>query len=772
MTGQSGIRHRWTFFTPVLGAFLMLALLLAGGCRQPSLEDTVRHLDLSEQLSRAEAWGPVELLDLGTGEHKLNLLDGLYFAEREPDGRTFAWSWGDETSFLLTCPSPRPCTLAICCRRLGVEQLDDLQVEVSLNGNSLGIFTPGTEYADHRLEAPAGAWLDGDNILVLHYSEDVYLPDVIPGNTDTRRVAVQMDAIRIIAGLNAGDDAKPVLAGEGRVGLPVPADVSWHFQVPLGGLLVFGSESGDPAELRVSVATDDAPPIEIYRRRIPAGGQSDQVTLDLAHWSGRFVRLTCSVDLADGAAADTGQTVHLLQPEIRAPAPPPAPPLPAAPAGPPPDVLVYVMDALRAGHLSAYGHPRRTSPVLDRLSRQGQLFSSAFSQAPNTAPSVKSLFTGRFLPFTGYAVLSPDHPTMAEVFSRSGYSTGLFSNNPYMGPELGFYRGFDHVAEEILFRRQPVKDFAGQATDAFINWAAELPAGRPFFAYVHTIHPHNPYQAPAPFDGAFQPAGEGPEEDLSTEALLEYVYGQRALGDGTLQRMRDHYDGDILYNDLELGRLLAWLGNAGRDRETVIFITADHGEELADHGGLLHGFTLYDEQIHVPLILVPPAGRAAAGAPGTVITHNVRLVDLAPTLFEMSGVTEPPPTEGDPLTGFTGHRTVFSSASSAAGIYTVRTGRWKYVFAPRTRHLWGMGEGLGRTRKLHYLFDLQADPGERQNLASRMQVTRKALQARLLEWIHRQSLLDNAAGDEERGRMPDFDEETRQRLLDLGYIAE
>jgi arylsulfatase A-like enzyme len=776
MTGQGGKRNRRTFFTPVFGSFLLLVLLFAGGCRQPSLDGTVQHLDLGSQLPRAEAWGPVELLDLGTGQHKLNLVDGLYFAEREPDGRTYAWSWGENSIFQLTCPAVRPRTLAIRCRRLGVEALEDLLVSVSLNGTLLGTFTPGTEYADHRLETPAEVWQEGDNLLVLLYSKDVYLPDVFPGSTDTRRVAVQLDAIRIIADTEAGDEAQPVTAvGEG-VDLPLPADVSWYVEIPQEGLLIFGGEADHTALLRVTVAVDDGPTTEIFRRRFRAGTPGKPVVLDLERWADRSVRLTFSVDPADGAGGDNGPTFHLLRPEIRVPAaaPPALPPGTAAATGAPPNVLIYVMDALRAGNLSTYGHQRRTSPVLDRLSRQGLLFRSAFAQAPNTTPSVKSLFTGRYLPFTGHTVLSADHPTLAEVFTRSGYATGLFTNNPNLGPEVGYHRGFGHVAREIFFRRQPVKDFARQATDAFVRWAGSLPPGQPYFAYVHTIHPHNPYEAPFPFDHMFLPAEQrNRAEDLSTEALLGFAHGERQMGDSTLQRMKDFYDGDILYNDLELGRLLAWLRGPGPDRETVIAFTADHGEELADHGGLLHGYTLYDEQIHVPLILLPPAG-----SPGRVIADNVRLVDLAPTIFELSGIGNTPPLEGETLTGFMAgapaapdpDRPVYSSASSATGLYTLRTGKWKYIFAPRTRHLWGMGQGLGRTRELHYLFDLEADPGEQVNLASRDQITRKALQARLLEWIDSQARLDEESEDQER--IPELDEETRERLRDLGYIVE
>jgi arylsulfatase A-like enzyme len=788
MTGQSGIRHRRTLVTPVLGT-LLLALLLGAGCRrQPSLEGTDQHIDLVSLLSRAEAWGPVELLDLGTGEHKLNLVDGLYFGETGPDGRVFAWSRGEETSILLTCPAPRQRTLVFRCRRLDVAPLDNLQVAVSLNGQPLGSFAPTTEYADHRLEAPAQAWQAGDNLLLLRYSDSVYLPDVIPGSTDARRVSAQLDAIRITSGLDSGGEPVTVQTAEHQLVYPAPADTAWYLQLPDHAVLACGGRAGLAAVLRVTLTPEGREPRELLSRRFRAGESAGPLVLDLAEWAGRFVRLTFSVDPVGRASVTAGPApFHLVRPEIRVPAPDPAQgPVAdggarsAGPGdGPRPDVLVYVMDALRSGNLSSYGYPRRTSPVLDRISRRGLLFRNAFSQAPNTAPSVKSLFTGRFLPFTGHTVLSEEHLTLAEVFSRAGYATGLFSNNPYMGPELGFYRGFDQVAEEIFFRRQPKKDFARQATDAFIRWAAEVPDDQPFFAYIHTIHPHNPYEAPSPFGESYLSAGSGDQtEDLSTEALLGYVYGRRTLDKGTLQRMRDFYDGDIQYNDLQLGRLLAWLRGADRGRGTVFAFTADHGEELADHGGLLHGYTLYDEQIHVPLVLVPPGWETAPAGAGRGIREDVRLVDLAPTLFEMSGVSDPPPTEGQTLTGFVGGgsdaggqvRTVYSSASSAGGLYTIRTGRWKYVFAPRTRHLWGMGQGLGRTRELHYLFDLQADPGEQINLAGRLQITRKALQTRLLEWIQGQERLDDDIDDQ--GRLPDFDEETRRRLLDLGYMEE
>jgi len=776
MTGQGGMSSRRSVSSPIISIVLLTLLtLVAGGCRSTaSLEGTEARVDLLAAFPHAEAWGPVELLDVGTGENKLNLLDGLYFAEREPNGRTYSWSWGEETIFLLTCPALRPRTVAITCRRLDVEPLEDLRVSVELNGNLIGEFAPGTEYVDHLFETPAGAWQVGDNLLRLVYSEDVLLADVIPGCRDNRRVAVQMDAVRIFTGEARGAGPAAVSAGEGHLDLPLPADISWYVQVPEEGLLAFGCGADRTSRLRVGLTSREGRGETLFERRIPAGAETSH-TIDLTAWAGQFVRLTVSADPGETGGSAGASSLRLRQPEIRVPQPPPSPVPGAVDAkqGPTPDVVVYVMDALRTANLSGYGYTRRTSPVLDRLSRGNLVFRNAFTQAPNTVPSVKSLFTGRFLPFTGFGVLPEIQPTMAEVFHGAGYATGLFTNNPNLGPKRGYHRGFGHVAREIFFRKQPVKDFARQATDAFIDWARRIPPDKPLFAYVHTIHPHNPYEAPFPFDRVYTPREEWERSvDLSTEALLEYTHGERQIDDRTLQRMRDYYDGDILYNDLEMGRLLAWLRGADRGRGTVIVFTADHGEELSDHGGLLHGYTLYDEQIHVPLVLATGAGA------GAVFDENVRLIDLAPTLYELGGIRDVPPLEGESLTGFiaggpdlaAGDRTVYSSASSANGLFTLRTGKWKYIFAPRTRHLWGMGQGLGRTRELHYLFDLENDPGEQVNLAAGDEITRKTLQARLMAWIDEQSLIDEAIGGQ--GEMPDLDEETRQRLRDLGYLTE
>jgi len=785
VTGQQGTNRRQAPSLPVVQGVLLLALaLLAVACGDP-LAGTVPVDDLAASFPRAEAWGPVELIDLGTGEHKYNLLDGLYFAEREPNGRTYAWSWGEETSLLLNCPAVRPRALSVTCRRLDVEPLEDLEVSVRLNGELLGVFTPGTDYVDQVFDVPTELWKPGDNLFSLRYSEDVFLPDVIPGIRDTRSVAVQLDALRILAEANGGPDPLSVTAGDGRVSFPLPADAAWYIEVPEAGQLAFGVEADAAAELSVTAAADGEPAAELFRRRFPAGVRKEAIAVDLADWAGRHIRLAVSVDAARHGSGE--ERFHLLSPEIRAPGPEGGPPAgrpsngpeTAAAAARRPNILVYLLDALRADNLSGYGYPRRTSPVIDRLSLQGLLFHGAFAQAPNTVPSVTSLFTGRYLPFTGYGAVPEDLPTLAEVFSRAGYATSFFSNNPNVGGARGYFRGFDHVGHEVFFHSKPVKDFAGMATDAFIDWAGGLSSEKPFFAYVHTIHPHNPYEAPEPFGGIYLPPGsEGSSVDLSTEALLEYSRGERELTGPTLERMRNFYDGDILYNDLQLGRLLAWLRQSGRWEDTAIFITADHGEELADHGGLLHGYTLYDELIRVPLLVIPPRSVAGPAPAGRVVPGMVQLVDLAPTFFDLGRIADPPPTEGVSLTGhFSGdpsagavHGTVFSSASSAYGLYTLRTERWKYVFAPRSRHTWGMGEGLGRTRRLHYLFDLQADPGETTNLADERQVTRKALQARLLDWVDEQRAAEEAAG--ERGEAPELDEETRQRLLDLGYMTE
>ncbi len=392
------------------------------------------------------------------------------------------------------------------------------------------------------------------------------------------------------------------------------------------------------------------------------------------------------------------------------------------------------------------------SPVLDRLAREGVTFRAHRSVAPNTLPSTKAFFTGRpSLSRGGWKLAPEDGPTLAERFRKAGYRTGLFSGNVHVGPAFGTDRGFEHVAEEeAVLPGHPFNDNAARVNAAALAWVRSLPPGSKAFLYLHTIHPHNPYDPPEPYRSRFT-AGIPSMVDGSIGTLLAVKKKRIEAGPAVRDRLRGLYTGGFSYNDGELRGFLAALAAWTPPAETLVAVTSDHGEELFDHGGVLHGYTLYEEMLRIPLVLWAP-GRLRPGK----VTALTDTLDLHDTLLDLAGIDR----TGE--TRLAGPR--FAAASSLkGGIYAIRSDRFKVVWAPRTGLHWGMGEGIGRSRDPEYLFDLKQDPRETVNLAGNGGGLEAAwLRSRLLAWAAK-------GRSEEAAEQEPEDDETRKRLEALGY---
>jgi arylsulfatase A-like enzyme len=446
----------------------------------------------------------------------------------------------------------------------------------------------------------------------------------------------------------------------------------------------------------------------------------------------------------------------------------------AARPEPPRLVVVYVMDALRSDTVGHLGGREGVSPVYDRLAREGVTFESHRSVAPNTLPSTKALFTGRpFVSRGGWKLSPEDGATLAERFRAAGWRTGLFSGNVYVSPAYGTDRGFEHVAEEVQIDvgappgGAGYNDNAERAHRAALAWLAALPPGERAFLYLHTIHPHNPYDPPEPFRSRYT-EGARSSIDGSTETLLALKKGSLEAGPEDRERLRGLYDGSFAYNDRELGRFLE-AALAGRaPGEALVALTSDHGEEHFEHGGVLHGYTLYEEMLRIPLVLWSP-GRLVPAA----VQRPTDTLDLHATLLDLAGLDrgeEPPGPSGRPLPRAAladdpGYVHLAAASSVQGGILSARTDRWKLVWAPRAGLGWGMGEGIGRSRDPEYLFDLKADPGETVNRAGHGDLEAAWLRSRLLAW--RKS--DPQEAEPPKGREPGVDDETAKRLRALGY---
>ena len=340
-----------------------------------------------------------------------------------------------------------------------------------------------------------------------------------------------------------------------------------------------------------------------------------------------------------------------------------------------PLVVVYLVDALRADHLSIYGYSRDTAPELARFAQDAVVFDQAIASSSWTKPSVASLFTSLLPRDHGcveyYTALDPALVTLAERLHGRGYATGAVVANPLIGAKnMHFDQGFDHFGVPALAR----SGRAGRRRGALVRRRAPRAAHVPLRA--HDGHPHA-LPAAAPLRPAVPPF---PEPGRSAAEPSDYVVPL------DLDRIVGQYDGAIAYGDREFGRLVRGLRERGLyDRATIVFL-ADHGEEFLDHGGFDHGHTVFDELVRVPLVVKYPGRREA----GRRVARQVQLLDVLPTILKSQGLPVPPGIAGRPLEesfSETGPErpAVFETkgpAGAARVAYGARTSEAKYVRRP------------------------------------------------------------------------------------------
>lgn len=329
--------------------------------------------------------------------------------------------------------------------------------------------------------------------------------------------------------------------------------------------------------------------------------------------------------------------------------------LPAAPAGAP-NVLLLILDTVRALDMSLYGYSRATTPHIDRFAGRGVVFDRAIAAAPWTLPSHASMFTGRAphqLSADWRRPLDDRYPTLAEVLAARGYLTAGFAGNlAYASSESGLQRGFAHyegfgiTVAGFVFGSQVMQHLANAPLvrrllrwhnvlerksargihQHLVEWLDAHP-GRPWFAFANFYDAHDPYLPPAPFDTAFTGRRIPDHERNYTLVNTEPVTAEAARAE------RDAYDQAMRWLDHEVGALLRDMEARGQLRNTVVVIAADHGEEFGEHGLLGHGNSLYLPSLRVPLIVVfdgvVPAGRRVAG--------TVSLRDLGATILDLTG---------------------------------------------------------------------------------------------------------------------------------------
>ena len=384
----------------------------------------------------------------------------------------------------------------------------------------------------------------------------------------------------------------------------------------------------------------------------------------------------------------------------------------------PVNIVMIGVDTLCPDHLGCYGYNSNTSPEIDEFAERGVLFENVISPSPWTLSSFASIFTSLYPTQHGASALNSqlrtDHPTLAMMLLKRGYSTAAIINAPFLRPEYKLDRGFEYYdyAPPFADRR------ADGTTAAALKWIDDH-IDEHFFLFVHYFDPHLPYAPPQPFDTMFYPdyAGDLPSSfdiTLFPRARATNFETMKSLGAEDWDYIRALYDGEIAFTDRAVGELLRGLDDRNLNENTLVIFLSDHGEEFFEHGGFEHGHTLYNELIKVPLIVSLP-GEVPENAR---ISDHVRLVDIAPTVLDFAGIDPAVHMEGvslRPLLGGDGPMVSSGGGSLPNGIGYSESMLYgperKCLLAYPWKYIYDMASGGG------LLYNLETDPGEFKNLA-------------------------------------------------------
>lgn len=741
------------------------------GPRPAQAESLRMHLDLIELSHLAEIDHHGTYIDFGTPARAKYTLGNW----RPTNGNGVGWlsdgAEGDETftyagrmaRLYFDVREQGALTLRMRLRAHGTRRL-----QIYVNGRSTAIpeggvqFAEGTDFGDYDIAIPADLVRVGENQIQFAFG----------GTTpvEGQDVSVAMSSVRVIPGEAPGADeqwVEPLYDGLvtrvqiGETERPAllartPTTLTYYVDVPEHAHLVFGvgtDSTATGATARVRVQAEGGQAQELWTGSV---GQrwSDQ-SLDLSSFAGEVVRIDLQAEGGDATRVAWSAPSIMLDPPEQAAATEPAQ-----------NVIVLLIDTLRASKLRAYNPQSRVrTPILDGIVEHGTLFERAHSQENWTKPSVASVLTG-LTPSTHRAIttearLPASAELVSETYDAAGFDTASFLANGYVSDRFGFDQGWDHYTNMIREGRSTeAEDVFREAGD----WIEQHHSGR-FFVYIQTIDPHVPYDPPAEFLQMYDARTDyaGQVRPRQTGDLLERAKGNNpavVFDESDLTRLTALHDGEISYHDRELGRFMERLQTMGVADNTLLVITSDHGEEFRDHGSYGHGHSVYQELIQVPLIFHRPG----LVPEGRRIAQPVSTMNISQSILELSDVRGLRAAEGRSLVGDMRGQMPSHPALAFTNMLddkrVVRSRRWKMVLS-------------GINAKM---FDLGTDPGERNEITD---LTRHPIAARFLR-IH----LGQYLGSRDRGHwwqatqregaqiqteQAEMDDTIRAQLRALGY---
>jgi len=748
----------------------LLAVLALGACRHRAPEREAQ-IDLRALFPLTAAGQGESVIDLGTPRARPHLGEGWSDDDVLPGGETVVWTIARRTALEFELADVAPRRVVLRCGAVGGPPARIVPVIARLNGQPLGMLRVRAALEDQVIVLPPRAQRVGRNRLELEHP-------LVPIFASTGRKVgagreVAYDSLTIETPGKA-PEARVADDGSG-IALPPGARVDFYLRAPAAALLDLGLaplEGETDRALRVTMARDGEP----ERTLLDGEGSGETaVQVDLGGEARRIVRLSFLADAQHG--------VRLVRGLVRG-----APTGAAQPGGGSgsiaadgahgnrtaargdgatrPNILLYVIDTLRADHLGCFGYALPTSPHIDALAADGILWTNVVAQASWTTPATASILTG-LDPLAHQATrvglrINPAVQTLAERLAAAGYRTGAFVTNLNVAGHLGFERGFQdftYLPEELT--RPTLHVLSDELNRAVVPWLEQRDP-RPFFLYVHASDPHAPYTPPVEL-----------AEQLAHGAALPFPViedGVRRFRGEPKPSARDDlaglvalYDGEVRFTDESFGQLLAELDRLGLSGGTVVVLAADHGEEFYDHGGFEHGHTLYDELLHVPLVLRLPSHRGG----GQRSSRLVRQIDIAPTLLDLAGVGGADSLPGESLVEG-GAEPVVAPGNPDAPIEVLSQSSLGPELAAITSDSWKVIEVTSHGSDDFRVYDRDKDRRETTDLAGAHPVLVGYARQRLTEWRSNRPRPKHGAPV---APAPTIDPATRDKLRALGYLG-
>lgn len=528
----------------------------------------------------------------------------------------------------------------------------------------------------------------------------------------------------------------PVFGGRRTlVSAAAPSRIVWRLDVPSDSTLDFavGMDSehgwtrpGDGMTFAVEIETERIWELTLDPHSVVNDRGWNPASVDLEPWAGTTIELALVTETGTDPVNDVGGWANLRilrDTHTRRLA-----------RGEAPNVLILLMDTLRADRFGSYGNPNNLTPQMDALAANGIRFANARTVASYTWPSTASLFTGLYphahgVLGNGQAFLVDRVETLAELFSEAGYTTGAFVANPLISRWGNFQQGF-----EIFVNAPAVR--ARALNERVTHWL-EGREGNALFTYVHYFDPHNPYNPPE----GYAPDDNYAQDDTVSLPHVEAIYSDVVWDevqkrDFKLQNIGNlqDYDTEVMYQDAAIGELLSEWDRRGLLENTLVVLMSDHGEEFFEHGRPFHGPNLYDESLFIPLIVT---GFGEASLQPSVVEQPVQITDVLPTLCALTGVAQPHKEldgrvliEDGRASSDTRHDEplyYISMNGEAQGIegmtekLAVLWSPWKLIYTP----------AIGDIE----LYRLDLDPGELENVAESEPAIRERLMNSLESWL-------------------------------------